>query len=1234
MKRNILLVILFSFSLSFFSQTTENITEWIKKGNYAIKYGNYDDAIMYFNKIRDAYEQRNQTDSIYVNSLAALSFCYSNLGLFEKSIEVENKQIIACKEVYGENHKEYATSLHNLAGYYSKVRDYDQAVKYEKEASEVCLRVFGKDNLMYATSLHDLAYYYNKNGNHKDAIVYGIQALTIQKNLIGEKSRDYLVSLHHLAMYYSEEGDYKKAVEIGLKSVDIGKDVLGERNLDYSSSLLNVANYLYDNGDYFKAVEYGEEALDIRREKMGEDHSVVLKTIHTLALFYSKIGEYRKAIEYESVVLEKQKVLDDEGHDYAMTLNSLATFYSNLDEYGKAIEYGEEAIRIIKGVSGENNTDYALFLNNIGTYYAKLHNYSKALEYGMKALKLQQVLLGEYHPHYAITLHCIASYYSNLGDYSSAVEYGERALMIQKETIGVYHPDYAISLNSLSLFYSYLGNYVKAVEYVSEALTIEKNTIGANHPDHAIPLINISHYYALLGNVKRAIEYATEALEIQNRTIGTNHLDYSHTLSNLADYYYLQGDYNKAIAYQTEAMTIRMNIIGTHNSTYSTSLNALALYYSSLGNYSKAIEYGNMSIEAYKGTQEENTYSYARALHNLACCYSDSGDYSKAVETELIALEILRRVIGENNTDFATGLSQLADYYYDLGKYDMALSTIQKCLLIRRNKIIEIFQNFPSSQRSSYWNRFSFGFTDRYPGLFLKSHSSDVSSLYDLTALFSKGLLLTTDKEMNKLILENGDKDALEIYEDLRNTRIIIQKLFETPIAERHMNLDSLQQRAESLEQLLVKKSKVYGDYTQKLKTTWKDVQNALVEDEIAVEFLSFNIHDTDSIMISALTLRKDDQEPRLTPLFEINQLKNVSDTLYYNCPEIMDLVWHPLQNQFKGIRRIYFSPSGVLHKIGIEYVAGMENFEMYRLSTTREIIDMKKSIAVNQEKLDNADLYGGIDYEEMSAISPAPSQINKDNAKNDSLFTNMSYELHRAFVDSLEVRGTTVKYLPGTLNEVMNIRSSFMNANQSANLHTGKDATESSVKKLSSNCAGVLHISTHGFYFSVKQAQNKKRMQSIFNNEYNSEDKSLTRSGLLMAGANKFLNGKDVSMDEDDGILTAQEISKLDFRKLDLVVLSACETAKGDIMQGEGVFGLQRGFKKAGAKSILMSLWKVSDAATNMLMSEFYINLCNGKDKHESLRMAQKKVCEYKDADGNYIFQDPYFWAGFVMLD
>jgi CHAT domain-containing protein len=183
-----------------------------------------------------------------------------------------------------------------------------------------------------------------------------------------------------------------------------------------------------------------------------------------------------------------------------------------------------------------------------------------------------------------------------------------------------------------------------------------------------------------------------------------------------------------------------------------------------------------------------------------------------------------------------------------------------------------------------------------------------------------------------------------------------------------------------------------------------------------------------------------------------------------------------------------------------------------------------------------------------------------------------------------------------------------------------------------------MIHIATHGFYLTEEEAK-----QSNFARPYMElmrgdaqrtghpvEDKPMTRSGLLFSGCNHAIHHEQIPDGVEDGILTAQEISTLDLRGLDLVVLSACQTALGDIAYGEGVFGLQRGFKKAGAKTIIMSLWKVDDEATRILMVELYRNLMSGKSKQQSLKDAQKYLREYDN--GKY--DRPEYWASFIMLD
>ena len=300
----------------------------------------------------------------------------------------------------------------------------------------------------------------------------------------------------------------------------------------------------------------------------------------------------------------------------------------------------------------------------------------------------------------------------------------------------------------------------------------------------------------------------------------------------------------------------------------------------------------------------------------------------------------------------------------------------------------------------------------------------------------------------------------------------------------------------------------------------------------------------------------------------------------------------------------------------------------MYRLSTTREVItrtETHPNPTKGREKKTSTNpgekeivLFGGVDYNATLAANGTPP----------------SEGTGEATTRDLQMRGMSAHYLPETKTEVEGIKQSFDSQQHSSDIHIGSDATETSVKALSAHCPKILHIATHGFYFTDTPATHRQKFRFMGQEDFRSvadlEDMALTRSGLLMAGANGTLKRNDPPAGVDDGVLTAQEISRLDLRGLDLVVLSACKTGLGDLNQGEGVFGLQRGFKKAGVQTIVMSLWEVADEATQLLMSAFYHNLLQGQSKRDAFHNAQTSLRQYGDKS----FDHPQFWAAFILLD
>ena len=327
-------------------------------------------------------------------------------------------------------------------------------------------------------------------------------------------------------------------------------------------------------------------------------------------------------------------------------------------------------------------------------------------------------------------------------------------------------------------------------------------------------------------------------------------------------------------------------------------------------------------------------------------------------------------------------------------------------------------------------------------------------------------------------------------------------------------------------------------------------------------------------------------------------------------------MIWEPLKKELNGVKNIYFAADRELHKIGIEY-APMPNggiigdkYNIYRLSSTRVIAENHA-----KGRADNAVLYGGLRY---------------DIGKEELIAESRSGDYHplaasRAFTADESRYG--VKYLPGTLKEVEDIADIFANK---PCMITDTSGTEESFKALVGSQIDIIHLATHGFFWSEEDA--KKREYVTFLNPNNrlkqsEEDKALMRSGLFFSGANIGLKGEALPDDVEDGVLTALELSNLNLGNVDLVVMSACESGLGET-SGEGVFGLQRGFKLAGANTLLMSLWKVDDTATQLLMTDFYRYYLSGKSKQESLKLAQQKL------RNNQEYSDPKYWAAFVLLD
>ena len=396
-------------------------------------------------------------------------------------------------------------------------------------------------------------------------------------------------------------------------------------------------------------------------------------------------------------------------------------------------------------------------------------------------------------------------------------------------------------------------------------------------------------------------------------------------------------------------------------------------------------------------------------------------------------------------------------------------------------------------------------------------------------------------------------------------------------------------------------RNKIKEQQEKSIYFSWKDVQAALNDNDVAIELVGFitNNHfwSTDSVHIQydALIVNKNCKAPIHVSLFKQEQLRPVYElqpksynlTIGHN---LYKSLWGKLAPFIKGKSRIFISPVGMLNLVSIESISDEDGtvasdlYNIIRVSSTKEIC---KSV---NSKPQTISLYGGIDYNKSSDIN---------------------------YIDSLNTRGNWA-YLINTKKEVEDIGTYCKLHLKKTNVYIGEAATEQTLKQ---DYPNVLHIATHGYYFPESK---RLGMNYYIKGEQKIED-NLFYSGLLLAGAVDSWNDSTFKVNSNDGILSAYEISKLNLSGTDLVVLSACETGLG-YRNFDGIIGLQRAFKLAGVKTIIMSLWKIDDAATSLFMTSFYKKWLSNMQIHDAFIEAQRIVRNK--------YKDPYYWAAFIMLD
>ncbi len=515
--------------------------------------------------------------------------------------------------------------------------------------------------------------------------------------------------------------------------------------------------------------------------------------------------------------------------------------------------------------------------------------------------------------------------------------------------------------------------------------------------------------------------------------------------------------------------------------------------------------------------------------------------------------------------------------------------------------------------------------------------------VYD-DALFQKGFLQTVARRLNTLAGATPEADSLSKL--LKSYRANLSKEYTDSVISRQKIVD-LEEKADATERQLARTVAGYAEALKQVK--WQEVQAALKPDEAAVEFLRFTVqlpNKSDSVRYAALLLRPGDPAPIYIDLCEEQELgilvvQNTTrkseyvERLYQlngrglvpgsreKSRSLYELVWKPLERHLQGVQTLYYANAGLLHRINLGAVSInldsvlADRYTLVTLGSTRSLVMPDLYSTTN----DHALVMGGIQYDsDSTALYSALYALDTI-----SYATRSAVLFYRAETAPTEYW----PLLPYTAREADAIGKTLKKSNISSLVLKGYDATEEAFYKsvrLQGSSPRVIHMATHGYFYADPAESGAGAGESVFK----LTEHPLIRSGLILAGGNHaWATGAPIKPDLEDGILTAYEISQLNLSGTELIVLSACKTGLGDIQGNEGVYGLQRAFKIAGARYLIMSLWEVPDGASQMFMRQFYMLW---QEQGMNIPDAFRQTQAYMRQSG--LPQSQYAWAGFVLVE
>lgn len=1220
----------------------------------------------------------------YATALNNLGHLLHKNGNKTEAIKIFAESLVLRMKLLDPDHEDCFSSVQSLTTLYTETAQWKLATTVFSDYINKLIEINRRDLLYYAYARYQRADIYYQEGNLSEAESDYLEIIKEEKNYLADTAL-LANSYNYLVAIYSNRNDIAHVENIFIRNAELRKLIQGPEGKDYIYARYQLAALYSRGGEYQKSADIIKQVTAYYKKTAGVEDPEYQTAVFYQVSLQCKLKFYEAADSSVKNLLHSLKEnLRKQSENSEQMLYLAGNSLARGGAFNYSLPYLKQSIEICRKLNKP-----ALLANRLGTLdsvYKEMQRYEDQVTVLSEIIDLHEKYNILTDSAYTIRLGMLARvYYLELGLYSRASELALKIDQFAKKAFSKTNELYILSRQVLGNLYVKIERIDLAEKYYLEALELAP-AIWKNESDEYAALFKvIAAMYYTAGQYKKAYYFLQRAIEILEKNKSEDYALIASTYYNISnctdkgslnDSVVTESALKKAVFYSEKSKDGLRSFIGysrmlalyyTNNRTYEKADSIYDELLKKAGNADKSAIKLSLSILAEKGEnlfkwgkKEEAGFCIRESINKSKLHFGDTlnweddqiayigeyylqaGQYREAIAFWEVAFRIAQKKLGTDNPGLSFSMVSLIHLYLEAGEFKKAESIISSLNRLTLEGMAYNFDVLSDSEKEKYISNKLYTLHFNNSLLLRKSIMSErfvTESMNQLLLL--KGLVLAENRRTTESVLQSGDTSVQRIYHQWLAERQILAKEYSKPAEGRRKDLKMLEEQAETLQKEMTKKSAVILKQQRARQAGVSEVQKRLAPDEAAIEFVYFRVFrvGSDSSMYAAYILRPGYKAPVFVPLCESRQLtryfdstgksavkmadafyrggeaKNRNNATYFG-NAIYQLLWKPMEPYLKGVKKISYTPAGKLYDIAFHALPVdsnsllMDKYELNQYMSTRQValrtgseqLKITKSIA----------LFGDATFTLDS--TQLISKKNQQNAADGNIYNPAARGL-----------GTgTWSSLPGTAEEVKKISQLFKNNAVQTSEFVQKEASEENLKALSGQSPQVLHIATHGFFLPDPE-KDKKAPTGNINQSYEVANDPLLRSGLILAGANYSWEGKTPIEGIEDGIATAYEISQLNLSNTELVVLSACETALGDIRGNEGVFGLQRAFKMAGVKKMIVSLWQVPDKETAELMTAFYGYWLNGNTINEAFTRARAEMRKK---------YSPYYWAAFVLVE